>query len=165
MPDQVPAEFFRKFLSCNPEFARVNFFEMTEPTLLVLAAGMGSRYGGLNKSTPSAPTAKPSLIIPFTTRCAPGFRKVVFVIRRDIEGRSRKSSARGSRRKLPWNMFSRNSIQIASRISRPAQSNKALGNRPARILMAADVIRGAICRHQRRRFLWREFFSRAGESI
>ena len=40
---------------------------------------------GSSKLIPSGRAAKRSLITPSTTRCAPGFDKLVFVIRRDIE--------------------------------------------------------------------------------
>ncbi len=55
------------------------------PTLLVLAAGMGSRYGGLKQI--DAVGAHGEAIIDFSIYDAirAGFGKVVFVIRRDIE--------------------------------------------------------------------------------
>jgi dTDP-glucose pyrophosphorylase len=52
---------------------------------LVLAAGMGSRYGGLKQIDPIGPDGE--IIIDFSVYDAvqAGFSKVVFVIRRDIE--------------------------------------------------------------------------------
>ncbi|MCL1856562.1 MAG: NTP transferase domain-containing protein, partial [Kiritimatiellaeota bacterium] len=54
-------------------------------TLLVLAAGMGSRYGGLKQMDPVGPSGE--FILDYSVRDAlkAGFGKVVFVIRRDIE--------------------------------------------------------------------------------
>jgi dTDP-glucose pyrophosphorylase len=56
-----------------------------KPTLLVLAAGMGSRYGGLKQIDPIGPNGE--IIIDYSVYDAirAGFGKVVFVIRRDIE--------------------------------------------------------------------------------
>ncbi len=58
---------------------------MTKPTLVVLAAGMGSRYGGLKQIDPVGP--KGEFIIDYSVFDAKraGFGKVVFIIRRDIE--------------------------------------------------------------------------------
>ena len=55
------------------------------PALVVLAAGMGSRYGGLKQAAPV--NAAGDAIVDFSTYDAvrAGFGKVVFVIRRDIE--------------------------------------------------------------------------------
>ncbi len=57
----------------------------TKPTLLVLAAGMGSRYGGLKQIDPVGPSGE--IIIDYSIYDAirAGFGKVVFIIRRDIE--------------------------------------------------------------------------------
>lgn len=56
-----------------------------KPTLLVLAAGMGSRYGGLKQIDPVGPNGE--IIIDYSIYDAvrAGFGKVVFVIRHDIE--------------------------------------------------------------------------------
>jgi hypothetical protein len=56
-----------------------------KPTLLILAAGMGSRYGGLKQIDPVGP--KDEALIEFSIYDAirAGFGKVVFVIRPDIE--------------------------------------------------------------------------------
>ncbi|MDT8390863.1 MAG: sugar phosphate nucleotidyltransferase [Lentisphaeria bacterium] len=65
------------------------------PALVVLAAGMGSRYGGLKQVDPVGPSGE--IIIDYSIYDAlkAGFRKVVFVIRRDIESDFR--AAIGSR--------------------------------------------------------------------
>ena len=56
-----------------------------KPTLLVLAAGMGSRYGGLKQLDPVGPSG--AIIIDYSIFDAirAGFGKVVFLIRKDIE--------------------------------------------------------------------------------
>lgn len=58
---------------------------MKKPTLVVMAAGMGSRYGGLKQIDPI--DKEGNLIIDFSIydAKAAGFEKVVFVIKRQIE--------------------------------------------------------------------------------
>ena len=58
---------------------------MKETTLAVLAAGMGSRYGGLKQIDPVGPNGEIILDYSIHDAMQGGFNKVVFVIRRDIE--------------------------------------------------------------------------------
>src|ERR1043166_8676558 len=57
----------------------------TKPTLLVLAAGMGSRYGGLKQIQPVGPGGETIIDYSIFDAMRAGFGKLVFVIRRDIE--------------------------------------------------------------------------------
>ncbi len=57
----------------------------SNPTLVVLAAGMGSRYGGLKQIDPVGPGGATLLDYSIFDAARAGFRDVVFVIRRDIE--------------------------------------------------------------------------------
>src|SRR4051812_46515412 len=56
-----------------------------QPTLLVLAAGMGSRYGGLKQIDPVGPSGETILDYSVYDALRAGFGRVVFVIRRDFE--------------------------------------------------------------------------------
>lgn len=55
------------------------------PTLLVLAAGMGSRYGGLKQIDPVGPSGETVLDYAVFDAIRAGFGRVAFVIRRDFE--------------------------------------------------------------------------------
>ena len=55
------------------------------PTLLILAAGMGSRYGGLKQLDRFGPRELTIMDYSIQDAIAAGFKKVVFVIRRDFE--------------------------------------------------------------------------------
>jgi dTDP-glucose pyrophosphorylase len=55
-----------------------------QPTLLILAAGMGSRYGGLKQLDPMGPNGETVLDYSVFDAIRAGFGKVVFVIRRDF---------------------------------------------------------------------------------
>ncbi|MGD0730344.1 MAG: sugar phosphate nucleotidyltransferase [Terracidiphilus sp.] len=58
---------------------------MTHPSLLVLAAGMGNRYGGLKQIDPVGPGGEAIVDYSVYDALRAGFRKLVFVIRKDIE--------------------------------------------------------------------------------
>lgn len=62
---------------------------MNQPTLLVLAAGMGSRYGGLKQLDPMGPCGETLLDYSIHDAVRAGFGDVVFVIRRDFEDQFR----------------------------------------------------------------------------
>ena len=57
----------------------------TSPTLIVLAAGMGSRYGGLKQLEPMGAHGETLLDYSVFDALKAGFERIVFVIRRDIE--------------------------------------------------------------------------------
>jgi len=56
-----------------------------KPTLVVLAAGMGSRYGGLKQVDPVGPSGEAILDYSVFDAMRGGFGKVVFIIRHDFE--------------------------------------------------------------------------------
>ncbi len=55
-----------------------------KPTLLILAAGMGSRYGGLKQIEPMGPNGETLLDYSLRDALAAGFQKIVFVIREEF---------------------------------------------------------------------------------
>ena len=58
---------------------------MTNPTLLILAAGMGSRYGGLKQLDPLGPNGETIMDYSVKYAVEAGYGKIVFVIRRSME--------------------------------------------------------------------------------
>ena len=58
---------------------------MKEPILVVLAAGMGSRYGGLKQIDPIGPNGEIILELSVYDALQAGFKKVVFIIKKEIE--------------------------------------------------------------------------------
>jgi len=58
---------------------------MTKPSLLVLAAGVGSRYGGLKQLDTFGPHGETIIDYSIYDAIRSGFGKIVFVIRKDIE--------------------------------------------------------------------------------
>ena len=58
---------------------------MKDITLLVMAAGMGSRYGGLKQLDPVGPNGETIIDYSVYDAIRSGFNKVVFIIRREFE--------------------------------------------------------------------------------
>ncbi len=56
-----------------------------KPTLLVLAAGMGSRYGSLKQIDPVGPSGETIIDYSIYDAIRAGFGKVVFIIRKSFE--------------------------------------------------------------------------------
>ncbi len=67
---------------------------MMRPTLVVLAAGMGSRYGGLKQVDPVGPSGEAILDYSVFDAVRAGFGKVVFVIRHDFDAEFREKIGR-----------------------------------------------------------------------
>ncbi len=59
-------------------------------TLLVLAAGLGSRYGGLKQMDPMGPSGETVLDYSVYDALRAGFQRIVFIIRRDFEDEFRR---------------------------------------------------------------------------
>ena len=74
---------------------------MTKPSLLVLAAGMGSRYGGLKQIDPVGPAGQTIIDYSIYDALRAGFAKLVFVIRRDLEHQFRELVGQRFERRLP----------------------------------------------------------------
>ena len=73
--------FIQKFLPLLQENSKNNEITMTKPTLLVLAAGMGSRYGSLKQMDGVGPNGEAIIDYSVYDAIRAGFGKVVFVIR------------------------------------------------------------------------------------
>jgi len=74
---------------------------MTRPSLLVLAAGMGSRYGGLKQIDPVGPAGETIIDYSVYDALRAGFGKLVFVIRRQFEQPFRQIVGRRFEERLP----------------------------------------------------------------
>lgn len=66
---------------------------MNKPVLVVLAAGMGSRFGGLKQITPVDPQGHTLLHFSLFDACRAGFGKVVFIIKHAIDEEFRRITA------------------------------------------------------------------------
>lgn len=69
----------------QPSLAQSTIGAMTGPTLVVMAAGLGSRYGGLKQLDPAGPGGETILEYSVFDALRAGFARVVILLRRDIE--------------------------------------------------------------------------------
>ncbi len=58
---------------------------MTDTSLVIMAAGMGSRFGGIKQLEPVGPSGEIIMDYSIYDAMEAGFNKVVFIIRRDLE--------------------------------------------------------------------------------
>jgi UTP-glucose-1-phosphate uridylyltransferase len=112
---------------------------MTKPTLLVLAAGMGSRYGGLKQIDPVGPTGETIIDYSIFDAMRAGFGKLVFVIRKDIEQQFKEIVGARFERRIAVEYVFQELDKLPSGCSLPAGRTKPWGTTHA-ILMAADTI-------------------------
>jgi UTP-glucose-1-phosphate uridylyltransferase len=112
---------------------------MKQPTLLVLAAGMGSRYGGLKQIDPIGPAGETIIEYSIFDAMRAGFGKVVFVIRHDIEQPFREIVGRKFENRLPVEYAFQELNKIPAPFNVPAQRTKPWGTGHA-VLMAESLI-------------------------
>ena len=80
---------------------------MSKATLVVMAAGIGSRFGGgIKQLEPVGPNGEIIMDYSIYDAMEAGFDKVVFVIRKDLERIFVKLSETGLKRKLKLHMHS-----------------------------------------------------------
>ena len=98
-----------------------------EATLVVMAAGMGSRFGGLKQVEPMGPNGEAILDFSVYDAKQAGFTKVVFVIKHQIEEDFKKL--------------------VGSRIHLSAGACKTVGNRSCGTLLQ-ECGKDPVCSHQ-----------------
>ena len=111
-----------------------------KPTLLVLAAGIGSRYGGLKQIEPVGPHGE--IVIDYSVHDAlrAGFGRIVFVIRRDMESLFREKVARRFSGRIAVDYVYQEIDSLPSGFSPPPNRTKPWGTAHA-ILMGESAIR------------------------
>jgi hypothetical protein len=113
---------------------------MTKPTLLVLAAGMGSRYGGLKQIDPVGPAGETIIDYSIYDALRAGFGKLVFVIRKDIEQQFREIVGARFEKHAPVEYVFQELDKLPAPYTLPAGRTKPWGTTHA-ILMADGVIK------------------------
>ena len=58
---------------------------MSDTSLVIMAAGMGSRFGGIKQLEPVGPSGEIIMDYSIYDALEAGFNKVVFIIRNDLE--------------------------------------------------------------------------------
>ena len=110
-----------------------------KPTLLVLAAGMGSRYGGLKQLDPLGPNGETIMDYSIYDALRAGFGKVVFVIRKDFEEDFRNKILSKYQGHIPVDVVFQGIDKLPEGYSAPADRTKPWGTNHA-IMMGRDAI-------------------------
>ncbi len=100
---------------------------MKQPTLLILAAGMGSRYGGLKQIDPVGPAGEIVLDYSIFDALRAGFGRVVFVIRRDLEAAFRKTVGAKWEKRVPCTYAFQDLADVPDGFAVPADRAKPWG--------------------------------------
>lgn len=111
-----------------------------KPTLFVLAAGMGSRYGGLKQLDPLGPSGETIMDYYIYDAIRAGFGKVVFVIRKDFEQDFRDKILSKYEGHIPVEVVFQSVDKLPNGFNCPAERTKPWGPAHA-VLMAKDTIK------------------------
>ena len=111
-----------------------------KPTLFVLAAGMGSRYGGLKQLDPLGPNGETIMDYSIYDAIHSGFGKVVFVIRKDFEQDFRDKILSKYEGHVPVEVVFQSTDKLPEGYTCPADRTKPWGTNHA-VLMGRDVIK------------------------
>lgn len=111
------------------------------PTLVVLAAGMGSRYGGLKQIDPMGPAGETILDYSVYDAVRAGFGRVVFIIRPDFEDAFRSGVAARFADRVEVDFSFQTLDRLPTGFTVPAGREKPWGTTHA-ILCAREQIHG-----------------------
>lgn len=111
-----------------------------KPTLFVLAAGMGSRYGGLKQLDGLGPHGETIMDYSIFDAIRSGFGKIVFVIRKDFEGDFRKIILSKYENHIPVEVVFQAIDNLPEGFVCPEGRTKPWGTNHA-VLMGKDVIK------------------------
>ena len=111
-----------------------------KPTLFVLAAGMGSRYGGLKQLDGLGPNGETIMDYSIFDAIRAGFGKLVFVIRKDFEDDFRNIILKKYEGHIPTELVFQAIDNLPEGFTAPAERTKPWGTNHA-VLMGKDVIK------------------------
>ena len=115
-----------------------------KPTLFVLAAGMGSRYGGLKQLDGLGPHGETIMDYSIYDAIRSGFGKVVFVIRKDFEDDFRSKILSKYEGHIPVEVVFQSTDALPEGFTCPEGRTKPWGTNHA-VLMAKDVVKEPFC--------------------
>lgn len=111
-----------------------------KPTLFILAAGMGSRYGGLKQLDGLGPNGETIMDYSVFDAIRAGFGKVVFVIRKDFEADFREKILSKYEGVVPVDVVFQSIDKLPEGFTCPADRTKPWGTNHA-VLMGKDAIK------------------------
>lgn len=110
-----------------------------KPTLFVLAAGMGSRYGGLKQIDGLGPNGETIMDYSVFDALRAGFGKIVFVIRKDFEDAFRKAVLAKYEDKVPCQVCFQSIDKVPEGCTFNPERTKPWGTNHA-VLMGSELI-------------------------
>ena len=111
-----------------------------KPTLFLLAAGMGSRYGGLKQLDTLGPQGQSIMDYSIYDAIQAGFRKIVWVIRRDFEQQFREQILSKYEGHVPCELCFQSLDALPEGFTVPEGRTKPWGTNHA-VLMGEEVIK------------------------
>lgn len=111
-----------------------------KPTLFILAAGMGSRYGGLKQLDGLGPNGETIMDYSVYDALRAGFGKIVFVIRHDFEDDFRRKVVSKYEGHIPVEVVFQDIDNLPEGFTRNPERTKPWGTNHA-VLMGKDVIK------------------------
>ena len=115
-----------------------------KPTLVLLAAGMGSRYGGLKQLDGLGPTGETIMDYSIYDAIKAGFGKIVFVIRKDFEQEFREKVLSKYEGHIPAEVCYQSLDALPEGFTVPEGREKPWGTNHA-VMMAKDLIHEPFC--------------------
>ncbi len=115
-----------------------------KPTLLILAAGMGSRFGGLKQVEPVGPNGEAIIDYTIYDAIRAGFGKVVFIIRESFADAFREKFDAKLKGKIEVEYVYQELDMLPEGFSLPEGREKPWGTAHA-ILVAKDVVKEPFC--------------------
>ncbi len=135
-----------------------------KPTLFVLAAGMGSRYGGLKQMDGLGPGGETIMDYSIYDAIRGGFGKVVFVIRKDFEQDFREKILSKYTNHIPVELTFQALDSLPAGFTCPADRVKPWGTNHA-VLMGKDVIKEPFAVINADDFYGRDSFGVLGKAL
>lgn len=115
-----------------------------KPTLFLLAAGMGSRYGGLKQLDTLGPNGETIMDYSVYDAIQAGFGKIVWVIRKDFEEQFRTQILSKYQDKIPCELVFQSLDALPEGFTVPEGREKPWGTNHA-VLMGKDAIKEPFC--------------------
>lgn len=113
---------------------------MPDPTLVVMAAGIGSRFGGLKQFEPIGPNGETVIAYAVYDALLAGFRKIVFVIREELEAAFRERVGKVVEQRADTAYAFQRLDRLPRGFGLPAGRKKPWGTAHA-VLCCKDVVR------------------------
>jgi len=133
-------------------------------TLVVLAAGMGSRYGGLKQMDPVGPSGEFLIDYAVYDAIQAGFNRVIFVIRKDMAEDFNATVGERLHPHVPVEYVFQNVLQVPAGVYAPATRKKPWGTGHA-LLIARELVSTPFVAINADDFYGRSAFQMASDSF